>query len=68
MDSVIIARLQEFKEGLLEKQQRLHGEWKTLTRGKKTALEMAQESGHEEVVAQLQKPAAVIARQVRELS
>ena len=36
--------------------------------GKKTALEMAQESGHEEVVAQLQKPAAVIARQVRELS
>ncbi|MDA8582659.1 hypothetical protein N9L68_00470, partial [bacterium] len=35
----IVARLQEFKEGLLEKQQRLNGEWKVLARGKKSALE-----------------------------
>ena len=35
----IIERLQEFKEGLLEKQQRLNGEWMALSRGKKTALE-----------------------------
>ena len=35
----IIARLQEFREGLLEKQQRLNGEWKNLSRGRKTALE-----------------------------
>ena len=35
----IIARLQEFREGLLEKQQRLNGEWTNLSRGRKTALE-----------------------------
>lgn len=34
-----VERLQDFKEGLLEKQQRLSGEWKILTRGKKSALE-----------------------------
>ena len=32
-------RLLEFKEGLLEKQPRLNGDWRTLTRGKMTALE-----------------------------
>ena len=35
----IVERLQEFKEGLLEKQQRLNAEWRTLARGKKTAME-----------------------------
>ncbi|CAK0832647.1 unnamed protein product [Prorocentrum cordatum] len=32
-------RLMEFKEGLLEKQQRLNAEWRTLSRGKMSALE-----------------------------
>ena len=35
----IILRLQEFKEGLLEKQQRLNAEWRVLARGKRSALE-----------------------------
>eukprot|EP00974_Lingulodinium_polyedra_P111231 10758573-Lingulodinium_polyedra.AAC.1 len=32
-------RLLEFKEGLLERQQRFNNEWKTLSRGRLSALE-----------------------------
>merc|ERR1712115_631211 len=32
-------RMMEFKEGLLEKQQRLSAEWKTLSRGKLSAIQ-----------------------------
>jgi len=45
-------RLMEFKEGVLEKQQRLDQEWRHLFRGKKSALEFA--PVFEEIVSNLE--------------
>ncbi|CAK0835569.1 unnamed protein product [Prorocentrum cordatum] len=45
-------RLMEFKEGLLEKQQRLNAEWRTLSRGKMSALEF--QATFENIVAEME--------------
>ncbi|CAK0840013.1 unnamed protein product, partial [Prorocentrum cordatum] len=45
-------RLMEFKEGLLEKQQRLNAEWRTLSRGRMSALEF--QATFENIVAEME--------------
>ena len=45
-------RMMEFKEGLLEKQQRLNGEWRTLSRGRQSALEF--QATFENIVSEME--------------